>query len=804
MLVSHAWLREWVSPKISARALAERLTLGGLEVESVQAAGPALHKKRVIIGRIIASAPHPSAPRLNVCEVDVGRRANLRVVCGAANAEVGSVVPVAVVGAKLPGLEVQARRIANIRSDGMLCSAAELGLEEHSDGVMLLDEDVAVGCALSEYLDLSDPVFQLALTPNRGDCLGILGVAREVAALTGTPLKARRINRVAARGDARLPVELRAPRACPRYVGRAVRNIDMSARTPDWMAERLRRGGARGVNVVVDITNYVMLELGQPMHAFDMDKLAGGIVVRMAGPREKLRLLDGSVVQLQTDNLVIADHKKAVALGGIMGGQNSAISAATRHIYFEAAFFPAAEIIGKARRFGMHTDASHRFERGVDPAMQAAAIERATQLLVELAGGEPGPLTDARARAFLPRPAKIAFQQSEIVRLLGASVPGGRVRTMLTRLGMRVAPAKAGKNEWIVTAPGWRSDLSGAHDLVEEVGRIHGFDKVTPRPPTAVATTGRHPENRVDLARIKRTLVERGYFEAITYSFVEARIQRALTGSGGIKVRNPIADDMAVMRRSLWPGLLDAVKTNLNRQHERVRLFESGNVFLNVPRKERAGRGRASHAEVHRLAAVATGAALPRQWGAASRAVDFFDLKGDLLALPGVCARVAEIQFRPATHPALHPGRSARIQLGKERIGYIGQMHPAHEDALDIGQPVYLFEFDLSAFAQASLPHFAAISRYPAVRRDLAVAVDAAVEAQDVLNTARAAAGDLLVDWELFDIYLGGQLAKNQKSFAFGLTFQSEYSNLTAGEVDEKTDKIIDALQRRLGAQLRT
>ncbi len=810
MLVSHAWLREWVATRTDVRELAERLTLGGLEVASVQPAGPTLHKKRVVIGRIVRSDPHPhshpgtGARSLRVCEVDVGRRALLTMVCAATNALAGHKVPVATAGARLPALVVGARDIGGVASAGMICSASELGLEEQSDGVLVLDADAPVGASVGEYLGLSDFILEIELTPNRGDCLGILGIAREVCALSGAKMRARNGRRpdagsfakVRATGTARLPVELRAPRGCPRYVGRAVRNVDVSARTPDWMRERLRRGGVRSLNVVVDITNYVMLELGQPMHAFDMDKLAGGIVVRMAKPGEKLRLLDGGTVKLRGDNLVIADHKKAVALGGIMGGQNSAISDATRHIYFEAAFFPAPTIIGKARRLGMHTDASHRFERGVDPGMQARAMERATQLLVAVAGGEPGPLSDARAQDCMPRPAKIQFNRSEIGRILGTSVPASVVSALMKRLGMGVVANKAG---WKVAVPGWRSDVTGPHDLVEEVGRVYGFARIATRPPAATATTGGHPEGRIETVRIKQKLVERGYFEAITYSFVDPEIQRALTGADGIRLNNPIADNLAVMRRSLWPGLLEAVRTNLNRRHERVRLFEAGHVFL-------TGRARngSPRREVHRLAAVAGGPVLPKQWGAPSRMVDFFDLKGDLAALLALSAQRGEFQFQPAAHPALHPGRSAQIKLGKERVGYLGQLHPGHQKLLGVDQPVCLFEVDLSFMARAPLPDFSPVSRYPAVRRDLAVVVESGVQAQDVLNAARAAAGGLLTDLELFDIYEGRGIEKNHKSFAFGLTFQSESSNLTAGEVDAKTDKIIEVLQRRFGARLRT
>ncbi|MGR3913208.1 MAG: phenylalanine--tRNA ligase subunit beta [Gammaproteobacteria bacterium] len=795
MLVSHDWLCDWVAPGLGIKRLAERLTLGGLEVTAVTAAGPAL--QRVVVGEILRRMPHPNSPALAICEVDAGRRAPLRIVCGAANAIAGCKAPLAGLGAQLPGAggKISAKTIGGVTSQGMLCSGKELGLEEHSDGLMLLDAGASCGQAIGEHLGLSDRVLEIELTPNRGDCLGVLGLAREIAALTGAKWKERRVRCVRAECDARLPVELRAPRGCPRYAGRALCGIDMRARTPDWMAERLRRGGLRRLNIVVDITNYVMLELGQPMHAFDLDKLARGIIVREARRGETLRLLDAREITLEDGDLVIADHDKAVALAGVMGGHDSAISDATRNVYFEAAFFPASAILGRARRFGLHTDAAHRFERGVDPGMQAQAIERATRLLRTLAGGEAGPVTDARAPQWMPRAAGIAFDCDEIARLLGIQVRPARARALLERLGMRITPARGKK--WKVRAPGWRSDLAGAHDLVEEIGRVHGFDQVPPRAPPGAARGG-HAETRIAPGGVKQKLVELGYFEAITYSFVDPRAQEMLLGEAGIALRNPLADNLSVMRRSLWPGLLEAVKTNLNRRHERVRLFETGAVFLPRDNGNDAGDAR----EVHLVAAAASGAALPVQWGSAARAMDFFDIKGDLEALLAMAAPPG-IAFRAARHVALHPGRCAQLMRGRDCIGHLGQLHPRHQRALDLEQPVYLFELELAALARARLPRFAAVSRYPAVRRDLAVETGLDVAAQDVLNLARDAAGELLVELELFDIYQGARLEKGKKSFAFRLTFQSESRNLTAEEADAQTENILRVLQRKLGARLR-
>lgn len=803
MLVSHAWLREWVGARLRADELAAKLTMGGLEVRAVAAAGPKLSQQHFIIGRIAARAPHPNAPHLGVCEVETGKRARLQIVCGARNAAVGCKVPVALAGAKLPGgaaptNTVQTRAVRGVPSAGMLCSATELGLAERSDGVLLLDDAAPPGQSVDAYLDLQDPIFELELTPNRGDCLSIAGVAREVAALTGGAARPPAMPKIRAPIDAQLQIKLHAAAHCPRYVGRVIRNINMRARTPDWMAERLRRCGARSRNVVVDVTNYVMLELGQPMHAFDAEKLHGGIVVRLARPREKLRLLDGKTVTLNDEYCVIADHKKAVALAGIMGGHNSAITAATRHVFFESAFFPAAQMQGRARALGMHTDASHRFERGVDPRLQARAMERATHLLTTLAGGEVGPIVDARAAGAAPKRRPIALPKTEIARILGVSVAAGRVRAGLQRLGMKPAATAHG---WRVTPPSWRSDMHSAHDLIEEIGRLHGFDNIAPRPPVAAAGAGVASETRVALDAVKNKLVERGYREAITYSFVSPKIQRLLTGAAGLKLRNPLADNMAVMRRSLWPGLLGAIKTNLNRQRDRARLFEVGRVYQTGKRGAAANANGAAR-ETDQLAAAATGAVWPRQWGETARAVDFFDLKGDLTNVLKLAAP-RPISFARGLHPALHPGRSAQLRAGKNIIGHIGQLHPRCQRQLGIEQPVYLFELNLAAVARAAVPQFSARSRYPAVRRDLAVVVARDISARQVLTVARAAAGDWLVDIQLFDIYHFAAPDKNEKSFAFGLTFQAESGNLTARAVDAKIAAVIAALRLKLDARLR-
>ena len=799
MQVSESWLKEWVDINIGTAELAERLTLAGLEVASTDPVteldGSPRNQEKLVVGQITDIHPHPTADRLKVCQVDVGKPKLLKIVCGAPNARKGLIVPVAKNGAKLPGIAIKKSEIRGVQSEGMLCSIAELGLYDQAAGLMELDAKAMPGTLLFEYLDLEDYVFEIDLTPNRGDCLSVQGIAREVSALTGERLRKFRVKKVRSTSERQLPIVLQAPDSCSRFVGRAIHGINMHAITPDWMKEKLRRSGLRSINPVVDITNYVMLETGQPMHAYDFDKLSGGIVVRMAGNNEKLNLLDGSKVTLSPEFLVIADHDKAVGLAGIMGGDSTAISERTKNIFFEAAFFSTSGILGKARQLGMHTDASHRFERGVNPYGQTDAVERATSLLVEIAGGEPGKVCHAFDRKHLPSVRAINFDKSEIPRLLGIKIPATKVRSILQRLGMQVENISTG---WKVTPPAWRFDISGQHDLVEEVGRCFGYDKVSPRMPASIARIGGYPESSVGLSKVKNILTCLGYSESINYSFLDSDFQKMLMEcKKGIMLANPLADNLAEMRQSLLPGLLSTLMRNLNHQHSRVRIFESGNVF------HRRGKSRS---ETPRIAALATGLLLPKQWGAQAREVDFFDIKGDLEQLLAVVgARGSRtFAFKPGTHPALHPGQSATIYKGRRTIGHLGQLHPAKQTALDIEKPVFMFEIDLEAISTADLPQYVPISRFPPVQRDLAVVVDKEVPAATILDVVNQSAGEQLKKLELFDIYTGERVENNKKSFAFSLTFQSESSSLKAGEIEAIIENIIKALQNAAGAQLRT
>jgi len=796
MLLSESWLRDWIDTDLQIDEIAEKLTLAGLEVEGINPVTcfdiKKSNSRKIVVGRIESADKHPDADKLRVCKVNVGRRSHLDIVCGASNALPGNVVPVAMVGAKLPKVEIKATTIRGVQSNGMLCSATELGVSESAEGLMELDSDAPLGTPLMEYLGLDDNIIEIDLTPNRGDCLCIQGVAREVSALTGCKMSLTDVNKVPSKNKVALPIDLKAPEGCARFVGRAITNINIKARTPDWMQQRLLRSGLRSINPVVDITNYVMLESGQPMHGYDLDKIEQGIVVRRAKDKEKLKLLDGSVIKLKSQNLVIADHKRAIGLAGIMGGDSTAISDKTVNVFFEAAFFAPADIIGKARQFGMHTDASHRFERGVDSTGQMAAIERATALLLNIAGGEPGKICHSVARKSLPKQKAITLNNAELPRVLGITIPVSSTKAILKKLGMEVTGAAAALS---VKPPSWRFDIAAQHDLVEEVGRCYGYEKIQPRPPSSSARTGGYPETHLSLQSLKQVLTARGYFEVINYSFIDPAHQELVVGlSGGSRLANPLADSMAVMRQSLLPGLLTSLIRNQNRQEARIRMFESGVVFKGVGKKRR---------ELPRIAAVLSGPIYPKQWSVSASNVDFYDMKGDLEALLDLGTLDRSIGFQPFEQPGLHPGQSAEILIDNEVVGCIGKLHPAVQQKLDIDTEVFVFEIDAQKLLKSPLPAFQSLSRYPSVERDLAVVVERGVNAELVLETVREQAGSDLKRLELFDMYQGERIENNKKSFAFSLTFQSESSSLRAGDIDDITARIITALEQKVGAQLR-
>lgn len=790
MKFNDLWLREWVNPALDVEALAAQITMAGLEVDAIAPVAPAF--SGVVVGEIVAIAQHPDADKLRVCQVAGGAEV-VQVVCGAANARQGLKIPFATLGALLPNdFKIKQAKLRGVESFGMLCAAEELGLAEQSEGLLELPADAPVGTNLREYLQLDDNVVEVGLTPNRADCLSINGLAREVGVLNDVAVSPVTIEPVVATGSDTLPVEILAAEDCPRYAGRVIRNVDLSRPAPEWLRERLRRCGVRSIDAAVDVTNYVMLELGQPMHAFDLDRLEGGIRVRKAEAGEQLEALDGQQLTLRGDTLVIADHRGPLALAGVMGGRPSAVGEGTRHIFLESAFFAPGQIAGKARSYGLHTESSHRFERGVDSGLQVRALERATRLILDIVGGEAGPVVEMTT-AHLPKPATITLRRASIARMLGVDIVDADVERILRGLGMEVSGAA---NGWTVLPPSWRFDIGIEVDLIEELARVYGYDRLPVRSIRADLPLTARPERQLGLPALRRTLTARGYQEAITYSFVDPKLQTLLApGQPVVELRNPISADMSVMRTTLWAGLLTTLGHNLNRQQQRARLFETGLRFLpsaeGLPRQEKM------------LALVVTGRRYPESWTGGAEQVDFYDLKGDLEAVLAL-ARVGDgITYSAGTHPALHPGQSADIQRDGRVIGHLGALHPEVQRQLGIDQPVFLLELALGEIFDGELPAFSELSRFPEVRRDLALLVDRSVAAEAVLGAAREAAGEHLRNLTLFDVYQGKGIDPQRKSLALGLTFQHSSRTLTEDEVNTTVDAVVGVLKERLAATLR-
>jgi phenylalanyl-tRNA synthetase beta chain len=791
MKFSEQWLREWVNPAISTEQLAHELTMAGLEVDAVEPVAGSFTE--VVVGEIVEAVQHPDADKLRVCKVAVGQAEPLQIVCGAPNARVALRAPTAVIGAVLPGdFKIKRAKLRGVESFGMLCSAKELGLSDASEGLLELPADAPVGASLRDYLNLDDHTIELGLTPNRADCLGIMGIAREVAVLNRMALNAPAIADISAAHDATFPVTLDAPADCPRYAGRIVRGVNARAETPLWMQERLRRSGVRSLGPVVDVTNYVLLELGQPMHAFDLAKLNGGIHVRRAQSGETLKLLDGSEPKLETDTLVIADEKGPLALAGIMGGDDSAVTDDTVDIFFESAFFTPTSIAGRARRYGLHTDASHRYERGVSPELQRLALERATALLIAIAGGQPGPVVDVCAAEHLPQRAPIRLRRARIGRVLGATIADAEVQDILTRLGLTLETTDDG---WLATPPAWRFDLGIEEDLIEELARVHGYDNIVTTAPVAPLAMTALPEGRVEEGALRRVLIERGYQEAITFSFVEPKLQALLDPENApIALANPISADLAVMRTTLWASLIPAVLHNVRRQQTRVRLFETGLRFV---------RDGNQTVQEKMLAGVVLGSRQSEQWGAPTTPVDFYDVKGDVEALLRFIHPSASVNFEAAEHPALHPGQSARINVNERSVGWLGTLHPNVTKALDLPGRTLVFEMDLSIFRQGTVPKFSELSKFPAIRRDLAVVVDRELPAARLEAVVRQAAPETLQEFRIFDVYTGEGIDSRSKSVALGLTLQAHSRTLTDAEVDTAIENVVASLKQELGATLR-
>jgi len=791
MKVSEQWLREWVDPAISSVELAAQLTMAGLEVDSIEPAAPVFEK--VVVGRVVGLTPHPDADRLRVATVDVGGAEPLRIVCGAPNVAVGLCAPTALIGAVLPGgLKIKPSRLRGVESQGMLCSARELGLAESSDGLLPLPTDSRPGQNVRELLALDDTLIEIELTPNRGDCLGMEGIAREVATLNRREFHPLPVEAVEPVLDAVFPVTLLDPADCPRYVGRVIRNVDPAAETPLWMKERLRRAGMRSLGPLVDVTNYVMLELGQPMHAFDLGRLSGGIEVRRARSGDRLELLNGVVVEPDAETLLITDHAGPLALAGIMGGEISACTDATRDVFLESAFFAPASIAGRARRYGLQTDSSYRFERGVDSRLQRRAAERATRLLLDIAGGQAGPIVEAVSPDHLPAEPAIRLRPTRVRKLLGLDIPATEVEDILRRLGMAVAVEP---DHWRVTPPSSRFDIALEADLIEEIARIYGYDRLPGNRPLTRLEMPPQPENRVELARMKETLVQRGFQEAITYSFVDPVFQKHLDPDREpLALANPISADLAVMRTSLWPGLLKALIHNQKRQQSRVRLFEHGLNFIQSDEGLR---------QEPYLGGVAAGAALPEQWGASDRPVDFFDLKADVEALLILTGEPEAFAFVAAPHPALHPGQSARIERAGAAVGWLGALHPRVAQELDVEGDAFAFELRLAGLQTARVPMFGELSKFPASRRDIAIVVDEAITARAIRDCIRRRGGPLLREARLFDVYRGKGVPEGRKSLALGLILQDFSRNLTDHVVEETVSGIIAGLTEQFDATLR-
>ncbi len=783
MKFSENWLRTWINPALTSAELSHQLTMAGLEVEALEPVAPVF--SNVVVGEVLEVVKHPNADRLNVCQVNIGEAQPLTIVCGAANVAVGVRVPCARIGAVLPGnFVIKQAKVRNVESFGMLCSAKELGLAEESQGLWLLPADAPVGQSLRDYLELDDTLFTLKLTPNRSDCLSVAGVAREVAAIAGGKLDAAQTAPVPSSLKEILPMKVAAPEACPLYCGRIVRGVNAAAATPAWMARRLERSGVRSINAVVDITNYVMLELGQPMHAFDLAHLSGGIEVRYARNGEQLALLNGQTVELQHDMLVIADDAQPLALAGIMGGAGSGVETTTRDVFLESAFFAPDAIAGKARRLALSTDSSHRFERGVDFAATRTALERATHLLLEICGGQAGAITEARGT--LPAREPILLRISRIKRVLGITLDSAQIAALLQRL--QFVFERQG-SDFRVTPPSYRFDLALEADLIEELARIVGYDNIPALPPLAAATMLPQTEMQRPVARLRQIMVARDYQETVSYAFLDAQTEHDLCGnSAPVTLQNPIASQLAVMRSSLLGGLVGALHINLVRKQPRVRLFETGACFT--------GTG---YAQSERLAGLCYGSQYAEQWGAAARNVDFYDVKADVEALFAPAA----LNFVAAAHPASHPGRSAQILLGGQAAGWIGELHPQWLQQYDIPQAAVWFEVDLAALTQAAVPHAGEISRFPPVRRDLAVVVSESVAVQSLLEAMQSENAPNVVELALFDLYRSKGVEEGKKSLAFRVLLQDTQKTLTDVEIDQSIARLLAVLQQH-GAQLRT
>lgn len=790
MKFSEQWLREWVNPIIDTPALVHQITMAGLEVDGFE---PVAGKfTGVVVGELLDVAAHPDADKLSLCQV-AGAGETVQVVCGAPNVRKGMKVAFAVVGAVLPGdFKIKKAKLRGQASQGMLCSESELGVSDSHDGIMELPADAPLGAEVASYLGFNDVTIDVDLTPNRSDCLSIRGIAREVGVLNQLVAEGPEITPVPAMHSEAVDIAVSAPEGCPKYLGRVLRGVDLTVPTPLWMREKLRRSGIRSIDAAVDVTNYVMLEQGQPMHAFDRDEIHGGIIVRLAKANEKLVLLDGQEVELTSDTLVIADHEKPVAIAGIMGGEHSGVSSKTRDLILEAAFFDPIKLAGKARHYSLHTDASHRFERGVDPETTRVAMERATELLMSIVGGEPGEIVEVASPEYLPKTRLVDLREHVVADVLGVEIDRTQIEEILSRLGLHID--KLLKDGWRISVPSFRPDIAIEVDLIEEIGRIFGYNNLPVTYTEGSLELRSEPEARRPVSAIQDYFVSQGYQEAITYSFVDPKVQALVDPEHeGIALANPISADLSVMRTSLWSGLLKTVGYNQNRQQSRVRLFETGLRFV---------KASGGIEQEPMLAGVVTGAQLPENWANGRRNADYFDIKGELESLFKLLG--VTVEFAAGQHPALHPGQTAKLSLNGQHVGWLGSLHPQVQKNLDVNGTILMFELFLKPILSGYVPNFKEFSKFPEVRRDLAIIIGEDVAFADVERIVNQYAGERLTALRAFDVYEGSNMGEGKKSLALSLFWQHPERTLNEDEVHALFSSVIEALQKELGATLRS
>ncbi|WP_057831058.1 phenylalanine--tRNA ligase subunit beta [Colwellia sp. TT2012] len=810
MKFSESWLREWVNPALSSDELAHQITMAGLEVDSVDPVAGEF--SGVIIGEVVECGPHPDADKLQVTKISLGDYSSatvekgelIAIVCGAKNCRKGLKVAVATVGAVLPGdFNIKQAKLRGVASFGMLCSESEIGLADDSAGIMELAHDAPVGTCVREYLDLNDVTIDVDLTANRGDCLGIKGLAREVGVLNSLAVTEPTISAVVPTIDDVLTINVEAKQACPRYLGRVIKGINPKATTPLWMVEKLRRCGTRSIDPVVDVTNYILLELGHPMHAFDLAKLDGGVnatvTVRFANKDEKLTLLDEKEVTLKEGTLVIADDSKALAMAGIFGGLDSGVTSNTTDIFLESAFFAPLAILGKARQYGLHTDSSHRYERGIDPTLQHDAIERATELLLSIVGGQAGPVVEAKSEADIPQTKDVSLRREKLDSRIGHHIDDEQVSEILTRFGFTVSTTGEGvARVWQVIVPAYRFDIKIEVDLIEEVARIYGYNNIPNVAPKAMLKMREQKEAKLSLMNLKLVLVNRDYQEAITYSFVDPKVQTLLhPGAEVMTLPHPISSEMSVMRLSLWTGLLQSMVYNQNRQQGRVRLFEAGLRFVPDESVENGVR------QQNMLAGVIGGLRVDEHWSMEKAASDFYDIKGDVEALLALTGDAQAYEFSKAEVEALHPGQTAQITKNGVLVGHVGTLHPELERKLGLNGRTLVFELLLSEVLVQKIPEASDISRFPANRRDLAIVVKEDVDAKKVLQLIEKVGGNYLIDLNLFDVYQGQGIEDGYKSLAITLVLQDTSKTLEEKDITDVIDRVVETLKTELNASLR-